>query len=115
MGVDEALDTYHGFGNEIFGKARIWNERSIPPFWLPRAKYASKKTRAVIKKIIYDKLAQYDKGLMPHHIESIPLRYRSDRTRAYVLLAVFAFVVTLAHLLRFHQSLTRILALYFLS
>ncbi|KAI0384264.1 acyl transferase/acyl hydrolase/lysophospholipase [Hypomontagnella monticulosa] len=89
MTVEEALSQYKEFGNAVFGKARWWNERSLPPLWFPRAKYASKKARAAFKKIIYNKMVKENRKLFPYHIDTVPFKYRKDRTRTIV----FSFFV----------------------
>lgn len=54
MSVDEALREYTTFGNEIFGKPRLFHTFSI--LWLPRSKFSSKKTQDAFKTFICNKL-----------------------------------------------------------
>ncbi|KAF4477200.1 Calcium-independent phospholipase A2-gamma [Fusarium agapanthi] len=54
MSVDQALDTYKSFGNAVFGKPRVFHERSWR--YYPRAKFSSRKTHGEFQKLIYEAL-----------------------------------------------------------
>ena len=54
MSVSQALASYVNFGNEVFGKARLWHGTS--PFWYPRPKYSRAKTETAIKALIAEQL-----------------------------------------------------------
>ncbi|KAK4207027.1 calcium-independent phospholipase A2-gamma [Rhypophila decipiens] len=86
MSVDDALAQYTQFGNEVFGKARWWHERSI--LWYPRAKYPSRKVRAAFKRIIMEQLERMEDGNSEAGSEERasrePFKYREDRTRTMV-------------------------------
>ncbi|KAK2780857.1 hypothetical protein FQN53_000924 [Emmonsiellopsis sp. PD_33] len=85
MTVDEALDHYRTFGNQVFGKARWWHERSI--LYCPRAKFSSKRARIAIKKVILAKLQQDNPKADYLHAATEQFRSPSDQTRTIV----FAF------------------------
>ncbi|VUC32771.1 unnamed protein product [Clonostachys rosea] len=78
MSVDEALEQYEDFGNEVFGKARWWHERSL--FWYPRAKYSSRKTREAFQKVVLKSLQQGEHSAVTESFED-----REDRTRTMVI------------------------------
>lgn len=82
MSVDDALAQYTQFGNEVFGKARWWHERSI--LWYPRAKYPTRKVRAAFQRIIMERLetmeGNSDAG-SEERASREPFQYRDDRTR----------------------------------
>ena len=77
--MDEALAQYTEFGNRVFGKARWWHERSI--LWYPRAKYPTRKVRAAIQRIIFERLKQVNPEIGPESAVREPFQYREDRTR----------------------------------
>ncbi|CAG9997027.1 unnamed protein product [Clonostachys byssicola] len=78
MSVDQALDQYKAFGNDIFGKPRWWHERSL--FWFPRAKYSSRKTREAFQKVVLERLQQGEHAAVTESFED-----REDRTRTMVI------------------------------
>ncbi|KAH8894138.1 FabD/lysophospholipase-like protein [Thozetella sp. PMI_491] len=82
MTVDEALEKYTEFGNAVFGRVRWFHERSA--LWWPRAKFASRKTRAAFQKIVFDKLHDDTTNLTKEESERAPFVYREDRTRTMV-------------------------------
>ncbi|KAK0729536.1 acyl transferase/acyl hydrolase/lysophospholipase [Lasiosphaeris hirsuta] len=82
MSVDDALAQYAEFGNEVFGKARWWHERSM--LWYPRAKYPSRKARAAIQRIIYERLSEDDPDIGLERAIREPFKSREDRTRTMV-------------------------------
>lgn len=82
MTVNDALRQYKEFGNEIFGKARWWNERSL--FWFPRAKYSSTKTRTIFPQIISEKMIRDGLKISEYYMSIEPFMYDEDRTRTYV-------------------------------
>ena len=85
MTVDEALSQYIVFGNDVFGQARWWHERSI--LYFPRAKYPSRKVRIAIIKAIHAKLQQRNPDTTIYQAKHELFRSREDQTRTYV----FAF------------------------
>jgi len=82
MSVDDALAQYAEFGNSVFGKARWWHERS--KLWYPRAKYPSRKVRAAIQRIIFERLRDANPEVDLDNAIREPFKYREDRTRTYV-------------------------------
>ncbi|KAI9775008.1 MAG: hypothetical protein M1839_001608 [Geoglossum umbratile] len=58
MSVQEALEEYKDFGNEVFGSPRWRHERSL--LWLPRSKYATRNVRGAILKVIENSLRRED-------------------------------------------------------
>jgi hypothetical protein len=79
LSVDQALDQYKAFGNEVFGKPRRWHERS--PFWYPRAKYSSRKTGEAFQNVVLESLQQGEHAAVTESFED-----REDRTRTYELI-----------------------------
>ncbi|KAF5626091.1 calcium-independent phospholipase A2-gamma [Fusarium sp. NRRL 52700] len=82
MSVDQALDTYKSFGNAVFGKPRVFHERSYR--YYPRAKFSSRKTHEEFQKIIYEAL-QREKFCFYSEAEVEPLKYREDRTKTIAI------------------------------
>ncbi|CCT67855.1 uncharacterized protein FFUJ_14606 [Fusarium fujikuroi IMI 58289] len=82
MSVDQALDTYKSFGNDIFGKPRLFHERSY--CYYPRANFSSRKTHEAFQEIIY-KVLQQEKACFRSEAEVEPLKYREDRTKTIVI------------------------------
>ncbi|CAH0046492.1 unnamed protein product [Clonostachys solani] len=78
LSVDQALDQYKAFGNEVFGKPRRWHERS--PFWYPRAKYSSRKTGEAFQNVVLESLQQGEHAAVTESFED-----REDRTRTMVI------------------------------
>lgn len=54
MSVDEALQEYTHFGNEVFANPRLFHVSSI--FWYPRSKFSSQRTQDTFKALICNKL-----------------------------------------------------------
>jgi hypothetical protein len=84
MSVDEALAQYSTFGNDVFGNARVWHERSL--CWWPRAKFASTQTKGAFSRIIHAKISQTRSGYDPIRAREEQFVSREDRTRTYVVI-----------------------------
>ncbi|KAK8029775.1 hypothetical protein PG993_011066 [Apiospora rasikravindrae] len=74
MSVSQALANYERFGNDVFGKARLWHGTS--PFWYPRPKYSTTKTETTIKAMITEQL-----GLEPWDAKEELFMTNEDQTR----------------------------------
>lgn len=83
MTVDEALDQYAEFGNEVFGKPRWFHERSL--LWYPRAKFSCRKTRDAFKSVVYRSIISQRDNIQDWEASAAasaePFKCREDRTR----------------------------------
>ncbi|KAM0491100.1 hypothetical protein ACHAQF_009232 [Verticillium nonalfalfae] len=82
LSVDNALKQYLEFGNEVFGKPRLWHERSWA--WYPRAKYATRRVRGAFQQMIYRNLPGDHEPMTETRAKTEPFKYRGDRTRTLV-------------------------------
>ncbi|KAH6887726.1 acyl transferase/acyl hydrolase/lysophospholipase [Thelonectria olida] len=85
MTVDQALDGFMDFCQEVFGQPRLVRETT--PCFFPRAKYSPDKVREAFSKIISSSLLRIgeEAQLGQDFINKKPFPYREDRTRTMVI------------------------------
>lgn len=59
MSVDECLEEYSSFAEEIFGHPRLASYRFSPLFW-PCAKYSGKNLQNVVERVVQSRLHEHE-------------------------------------------------------
>ncbi|KAI9766129.1 MAG: hypothetical protein M1839_005024 [Geoglossum umbratile] len=86
MSVGEALEEYKDFGNAVFGSPRWCHEKSL--LWLPRSKYATRKLRGALLKVIGNSLRREDPGVRQWRAETE--RFLSPDYRCGTMVVAFS-------------------------